>query len=130
EEYLQKTGVGTAAYFAPESEFFLFDDVRFENNMNSSYYSVDSEEAAWNTGRKEEGGNLAFKVGVKGGYVPVAPIDAQQDIRSEMVRIMEELGLKVERHHHEVATAGQAEINFRFSTLTQTADNLLKYKYV
>lgn len=130
EEYLQKSGVGTAAFFAPESEFFIFDDVRFENNMYSSSYSVDSEEAAWNTGRKEEGGNLGYKVAVKGGYVPVAPTDAQQDIRSEMVRIMEETGLKVERHHHEVATAGQAEINFRFSTLTTTADNLIKYKYI
>lgn len=130
EEYLKKAGVGTAAYFAPESEFFVFDDVRFNNDMNSSFYSVDSEEAAWNTGRKEEGGNLGFKVGVKGGYVPVAPTDAQQDIRSEMVRVMEEAGLKVERHHHEVATAGQAEINFRFDTLTKTADNLIKYKYI
>src|SRR5690606_20611671 len=130
EEYLQQSGVGTAAFFAPESVIFIFDDDRFENNMHSSYYSIDSEEAAWNTRRKEEGGNLGFKIGVKGGYVPVAPTDAQQDIRSEMVRIMEETGLKVERHHHEVATAGQAEINFRFDTLTKTADNLLKYKYI
>ena len=130
EEYLKSAGVGTAAFFAPESEFFIFDDVRFNNDMNSSFYSVDSEEAAWNSGRKEEDGNLGFKVGVKGGYVPVAPTDAQQDIRSEMVRVMEETGLKVERHHHEVATAGQAEINFRFNTLTKTADNLIKYKYI
>jgi len=130
EEYLKKAGVGTAAFFAPESEFFIFDDVRFNNNMNSSFYSVDSEEAVWNTDRKEEGGNLGFKVGVKGGYVPVAPTDAQQDIRSEMVRVMQETGLRVERHHHEVATAGQAEINFRFDTLTKTADNLIKYKYI
>lgn len=130
EEYLQTTGIGTDAFFAPESEFFIFDDVRFENGMNSSFYSVDSEEAAWNSGRKEEGGNLGFKVGVKGGYVPVAPTDAQQDIRSEMVRVMQETGLRVERHHHEVATAGQAEINFRFDTLTKTGDNLIKYKYI
>lgn len=130
EEYLQKSGIGTAAYFAPESEFFIFDDVRFENGMNKSYFEVDSEEAAWNTGRKEEGGNLGFKVPVKGGYVPVAPTDSQQDIRSEMCRLMAEAGMRIERHHHEVATAGQAEINFRFDTLTKTADNLLKYKYI
>jgi len=130
EEFLQKSGVGTTAYFAPESEFFLFDDVRYESSMNSSSYFVDSEEAAWNTNRKEEGGNLGFKVGVKGGYVPVAPKDSQQDIRSEMVRQLQETGLRVERHHHEVGTAGQAEINFRFDTLTKTADNLMKYKYI
>ncbi|WP_256760845.1 type I glutamate--ammonia ligase [Cohnella sp. WQ 127256] len=130
EEFLQKSGVGTTAYFAPESEFFIFDDVRYESTMNSSSFFVDSEEASWNTNRKEEGGNLGFKVGVKGGYVPVAPVDSQQDIRSEMVRLMQEAGLRVERHHHEVATAGQAEINFRFDTLTTTADNLMKYKYI
>ncbi|MHA6483169.1 type I glutamate--ammonia ligase [Paenibacillus sp. strain BS8-2] len=130
EEYLQSTGLGTAAFFAPESEFFIFDDVRYESTMNTSFFSVDSEEAAWNTARKEEGGNLGFKIPVKGGYVPVAPVDSQQDIRSEMVRLMQESGLRVERHHHEVATAGQAEINFRFDTLTKTADNLMKYKYI
>jgi glutamine synthetase len=130
EEFLQKSGVGTTAFFAPESEFFIFDDVRYESTMNSSSFFVDSEEAAWNTNRKEEGGNLGFKIGVKGGYVPVAPVDSQQDIRSEMVRLMQEAGLRIERHHHEVATAGQAEINFRFDTLTTTADNLMKYKYI
>ena len=130
EQYLQTTGIGTTAFFAPESEFFIFDDVRYESSMNTSFYSVDSEEAAWNTARKEEGGNLGFKTAVKGGYVPVAPVDTQQDIRSEMVRLMQESGLRVERHHHEVATAGQGEINFRFDTLTKTADNLLKYKYI
>lgn len=130
EEYLQSTGIGTAAFFAPESEFFIFDDVRYESSMNTSFFTVDSEEAAWNTARKEEGGNLGFKIPVKGGYVPVAPVDSQQDIRSEMVRLLQETGLRVERHHHEVATAGQAEINFRFDTLTKTADNLMKYKYI
>ncbi|MEC0247850.1 type I glutamate--ammonia ligase [Paenibacillus chitinolyticus] len=130
EEFLQTAGVGTTANFAPESEFFIFDDVRYESGMNTSYYSVDSEEGAWNTGRKEEGGNLGFKVGVKGGYVPVQPVDTQQDIRSEMCRLLQEAGLRIERHHHEVATAGQAEINFRFDTLTKTADNLMKYKYI
>ncbi|ALA41423.1 MULTISPECIES: type I glutamate--ammonia ligase [Paenibacillus] len=130
EAFLQSAGVGTAAFFAPESEFFIFDDVRYESGMNSSSFFVDSEEAAWNTNRKEEGGNLGFKVGVKGGYVPVAPVDTQQDIRSEMCRLLEEAGLRIERHHHEVATAGQAEINFRFDTLKKTADNLLVYKYI
>jgi glutamine synthetase len=130
EEYLKETGLATAAYFAPESEFFIFDEVRFENKQNSSAYFVDSSEAHWNSNRQEDGGNLGFKVGPKGGYVPVAPTDAQQDIRSEMVRLLQEAGLKVERHHHEVATAGQAEINFRFDSLTATADNLLKYKYI
>ncbi|KIL41874.1 glutamine synthetase [Gordoniibacillus kamchatkensis] len=130
EQYLQKTGIGTTAFFAPESEFFIFDDVRYESGMNKSYFEVDSEEAAWNTGRKEEGGNLAYKIPVKGGYVPVAPIDSQQDIRSEMCNLLTQAGLRIERHHHEVATAGQGEINFRFDTLTKTADNLLKYKYI
>ncbi|MDO3408807.1 type I glutamate--ammonia ligase [Saccharibacillus sp. CPCC 101409] len=130
EAFLQASGVGSDAFFAPESEFFVFDDVRYESGMNSSSFFVDSEEAAWNTSRKEEGGNLGFKVGVKGGYVPVAPVDSQQDIRSEMCRLLEEAGLVIERHHHEVATAGQAEINFRFDTLKKTADNLLKYKYI
>ncbi|WP_040950311.1 type I glutamate--ammonia ligase [Gorillibacterium massiliense] len=130
EEYLAKTGIGTAAFFAPESEFFIFDDVRYESSINKSYAEVDSEEAFWNTGRKEEGGNLGFKVRQKGGYVPVAPVDTQQDIRSEMCRLLIESGLRIERHHHEVATAGQAEINFRFDSLTKTADNLLKYKYI
>lgn len=130
EEYLQKIGIGTRANFAPESEFFIFDDVRYESGTNSASFFVDSEEAGWNTNRKEEGGNLGFKVRVKGGYVPVAPVDTQQDIRSEMSRLLEEAGMRVERHHHEVATAGQAEINFRFDTLKKTADNLLTYKYI
>jgi glutamine synthetase len=130
EEYLQTTKIGTAAFFAPESEFFIFDDVRYETGMNKSFFEVDSVEAAWNTGRKEEGGNLGNKIPVKGGYVPVAPVDSQQDIRSEMCRLLAETGMVIERHHHEVATAGQAEINFKFDTLTKTADNLLKYKYI
>ncbi|MEV2280120.1 type I glutamate--ammonia ligase [Paenibacillus larvae] len=130
EQYLQHAGVATTAYFAPQSEFFIFDEVRFETSENTSFYSVDSEEGHWNTGRREEGGNLGFKVAKKGGYVPVAPIDSQQDIRTEMCRLLIESGLRVERHHHEVATAGQGEINVRFDTLTKTADNLLKYKYI
>lgn len=130
EQFLQTTGIGTDAYFGPESEFFIFDDVRYESGMNRSFYEVDSVEAAWNTGRREEGGNLGFKVSVKGGYVPVQPVDTQQDIRSEMCNLMMGAGIRIDRHHHEVATAGQGEINFRFDTLTKTADNLLKYKYI
>ncbi|MGG0821853.1 type I glutamate--ammonia ligase [Paenibacillus turicensis] len=130
EDYLKTSGVGTAAFFAPESEFFIFDDVRYESGMNKSFYAVDSEEATWNSGRTEEGGNTGFKIPVKGGYVPVAPMDQQQDIRSEMCRLLEDAGLRIERHHHEVATAGQAEINFRFDTLLKTADNLTIYKYI
>lgn len=130
EEYLKSAGIGTAAYFAPESEFFIFDDVRYESGMQKSFYSVDSEEGVWNSGREEEGGNLGFKVGVKGGYFPVSPTDSQQDIRSEICRLLAEAGMVIERHHHEVATAGQGEINFRFGKLTETADNLMKYKYI
>lgn len=130
ERYLKSTGIGTTAYFGPESEFFVFDDVRFQTGMNKSFYEVDSGEGWWNTGRKEEGGNLGLKVPVKGGYVPVQPVDTMQDIRSEMCRLLMEAGIRIDRHHHEVATAGQGEINFRFDTLTRTADNLMTYKYV
>jgi len=130
EEYLQVSGIGTTAYFAPESEFFIFDDVRYEYTQNSFMAKVDSEEAHWNSSRSEEGGNLGFKIKHKGGYVPVQPVDTQQDIRSEISRLLTEAGIRVERHHHEVATAGQGEINFRFDTLVKTADNLMKYKYI
>lgn len=98
--------------------------------MNRSSFYVDSVEASWNTNREEAGGNLGGKIPAKGGYVPVAPVDTQQDIRSEMCRLLQECGIRVERHHHEVATAGQGEINFRFDTLTASADNLMKYKYI
>lgn len=129
EAYLQKTGLASAAYFGPELEFFLFDDVRYDSNAKESFYSIDSEEAMWNTGR---GGtqNLAYKVKNKGGYFPLPPTDTQQDIRTDIVKELMTAGIRVERHHHEVATAGQAEINFRFSTLTKTADTTLLYKYI
>ncbi len=130
EEYLKSTGIGTDAYFGPEAEFFIFDEVRYSTTTNESFFHVDSEEAAWNTGRKEEGGNLGYKVGPKGGYVPVQPVDSQQDLRSEICRLLMDAGLRIDRHHHEVATAGQGEINFRFDTLVKTADNLQKYKYI
>lgn len=129
ETYLQKLGIATHANFGPELEFFLFDDIRFDSTSQGAFYSIDSEEAMWNSGRAE-GPNLGYKVKNKGGYFPVPPVDTQQDIRSEIVLELMKAGLRVERHHHEVATAGQAEINFRFSTLTQTADNVMLYKYI
>lgn len=128
EEYLQKSGVASAAYFGPELEFFIFDDVRFESSNRGAFYQLDSEEAMWNTGTGEK--NLGNKVKNKGGYFPVPPVDSQQDIRTEMVKELMNAGIRVERHHHEVATAGQAEINFRFSTLTRTADFVMAYKYI
>jgi glutamine synthetase len=129
EAYLKSTGIGDVAFFGPEAEFFIFDDVRYESSQRHAFYSLDSEEGAWNSGR-EEGGNLGGKIPFKGGYFPVAPQDTQQDIRSEMVRVMEEVGIKVERQHHEVATAGQAEIDFRFDSLVRCADKLMLFKYV
>lgn len=128
EAYLQELGVATDAYFGPESEFFLFDNVRYASGPSGSFYHIDSEEAYWNTGA--EGKNLGYKVRNKGGYFPVQPTDSQADIRNEMCTLMSQAGLKVDRHHHEVATAGQGEINFRFDTLTRTADNLLLFKYI
>src|SRR5271156_4568115 len=129
EKYLQSTGVADSAVFGPEAEFFIFDHVQFDSKSNGTFYSVDSEEAIWNTGR-EEGPNLGYKIRHKEGYFPVAPADTQQDIRTAMCMVMEQLGLKIERQHHEVATGGQAEIDFRFDTLVKTADNMMLYKYV
>jgi glutamine synthetase len=129
EQYLAATGVADAAVFGPEAEFFIFDNVQYDAKSNGCFYSVDSEEAAWNTGR-DEMPNLGYKIRYKEGYFPVAPTDTQQDLRTEMVLLMEQLGIKVERQHHEVATAGQAEIDFRFDTLVKTADTMMLYKYI
>jgi glutamine synthetase len=129
EKYLQESGVGDAAYFGPEAEFFLFDDVKYQSDQNIQYYEVDSTEGNWNTAR-DEGPNLGYKIRNKEGYFPVPPHDTQHDIRTEMTMLMMEAGLSLERHHHEVATAGQNEINFRFDTLTKTADNMMLYKYI
>lgn len=129
ESYLKQTGLATTAFFGPELEFFLFDDVRFDSSSQGSFYSIDSEEAMWNTGKGGEP-NLAYKVKNKGGYFPVPPTDTQQDVRTEIVQELMKAGIRVERHHHEVATAGQAEINFRFSTLTSTGDIVMLYKYI
>src|SRR5213595_958975 len=129
EKYLQATGIADTAVFGPEAEFFIFDNVQFDSKPNGTFYSVDSEEAIWNIGR-EEMPNLGYKIRHKEGYFPVAPADTQQDIRTEMCLVMEQLGIQIERQHHEVATAGQAEIDFRFDTLVKTADNMMVYKYV
>ncbi|HET7172743.1 MAG TPA: type I glutamate--ammonia ligase [Nocardioidaceae bacterium] len=130
EAYLASTGIGDTAYFAPEAEFYVFDDVRFETRQNTGFYAIDSEAGAWNTGREEVGGNRGYKVKYKGGYFPVPPVDHFADLRAEMSRELEAAGLVVERQHHEVGTAGQAEINFRFDRLLATADNVMKFKYV
>ncbi|MGA3267908.1 MAG: type I glutamate--ammonia ligase [Verrucomicrobiota bacterium] len=129
EKYLISTGIGDTAYFGPEAEFFVFDNVQFDSKSNGTFYSIDSDEGIWNTGR-DEMPNLGNKIRHKEGYFPVAPLDTQQDIRTEMVLTMQALGLKVEKQHHEVATAGQAEIDYRFSPLVTAADWMMIYKYV
>ena len=130
EVYLKSTGIGDTAYFAPEAEFYVFDDVRFETKQNTGFYAIDSVAGAWNTGRVEEGGNRGYKVKYKGGYFPVPPYDHFADLRAEMSTELESAGLIVERQHHEVGTAGQAEINFRFDELLTSADNVMKFKYI
>lgn len=129
ENYLLSTGIADVAYFGPEAEFFIFDDVRFDLASNHSYHFVDSIEGVWNSGREEEP-NLGYKIRHKEGYFPVSPTDSQQDIRDEMVKIMESVGIKVERQHHEVATAGQAEIDYRFDSMLKCADKLMWFKYI
>ncbi len=127
--YMKSTGIADTAYFGPELEFFVFDDVRYDQTQNSGYYYLDSAEGAWNTGRVE-GPNLGYKLRYKEGYFPVPPSDALHDIRSEMMLTMIECGLKIEAQHHEVATGGQGEIDMRFAPLVEMADNVLKYKYI
>ncbi|KUG60930.1 glutamine synthetase [Kocuria rosea subsp. polaris] len=130
EAYMASTGIADVANFASEAEFFIFEDVRYDIQPQGSFYAIDSDEAAWNTGRKEEGGNLGNKTPVKGGYFPVSPVDKQADLRDAMCVALDEVGLEVERSHHEVGSSGQAEINYRFNTLTKAADDLQKFKYV
>ncbi|MBW2240985.1 MAG: type I glutamate--ammonia ligase [Deltaproteobacteria bacterium] len=130
EAYLKQTGIGDTVYFGPEAEFFVFNDARFSTGANHGFFEVDSVEGAWNTGREEEGGNLAFKPRHKQGYFPVPPTDSLQDLRTEMVLTMQQVGLHVEAQHHEVATAGQCEIDMRFETMLDMADRLTKFKYV
>ncbi len=129
EAYLNSTGLGDVAYFGPEAEFFIFDDVRYGSSANSSSYFVDSVEAAWNSNR-DEGPNLAHKLRHKEGYFPVSPADSLQDIRSEMVMLMQDVGIVMECHHHEVATAGQCEIDMKYESMVKCADNLMWYKYI
>jgi glutamine synthetase len=129
EAYVKQSGLADTVYFGPEAEFFIFDDARFDQNAHSGYYFLDSVEAAWNTGRVEEGGNKAYKIRHKEGYFPCSPMDRYQDLRSDMVLTMKEMGMRVELHHHEVATAGQCEIDLRFLPLLEMADTLMKYKY-
>jgi glutamine synthetase len=130
ENHLVSTGLADTCYFGPEAEFFIFDDVRFHYDQHSASHSVDSIEAAWNTARDEGGKNLGYKIRYKEGYFPVPPMDQYQDLRSEMILTMERLGIEVEIQHHEVGTAGQAEIDMRFDTLLRMADKLMLYKYV
>lgn len=129
ENFLKKSGAGDTAFFGPEAEFFIFDDVRFDQQPNGAFYQVNSSEGFWNSGR-EEGPNLGYKPRLKEGYFPVPPTDTLNDLRNEMVMTMEEAGIEVECQHHEVASAGQAEIDIRFAPLVKTADNLMWFKYI
>jgi len=129
ENYLKSTGIADISYFGPEAEFFIFDDIRFGQSYNQGFYYVDSVEGFWNSGREEKP-NLGYKPRYKEGYFPVPPMDTLQDIRSEIVETLEKIGIEVEVQHHEVATAGQGEIDMRFSNLTDMADRLVTFKYV
>src|SRR3954466_6728578 len=133
EDYLKGTGLADTAYFGPEAEFYIFDSVRFDQNQYSGYYFLDSVEGVWNSGRDFEldgSPNLGYKPRYKEGYFPVPPMDSFQDLRSEMVRVLEQVGISIEVQHHEVGTAGQAEIDMRFDTLAVMAEKLMLYKYV
>ena len=130
EDYLVSTGIADTSFWGPEAEFYIFDDVRFGQDQNSGYYFVDSVEGAWNSGEFEEGGNLGYKPRYKEGYFPVPPTDHFQDLRSEMTVRLEDAGIEIEVQHHEVGTAGQAEIDMRYDTLLRTADNVTLFKYI
>jgi len=133
ESYLKSTGLADTAYFGPEAEFFVFDSVKFHNEQNSAGFTIDSDEAHWNSGRDADefnGSNLGYRIRPKEGYVPVSPTDSLSDLRSEISLILGKCGIRVECHHHEVSTAGQCEIDFRYANLLTTADNLQIFKYV
>lgn len=127
--YLKSTGIGDTAYYGPEAEFFIFDDVRFDQNSHEAFYSVDSVEGRWNTGT-DEAPNLGYKPRHKEGYFPVPPTDSVHDLRSEIVLTLEKVGMRIEAHHHEVATGGQCEIDMRFDDILKMADNLMWFKYI
>src|SRR6056300_738890 len=129
EAFLKSSGLADAAYFGPEPEFFVFDSVSFGTDMHSTFYNIDSEEGAWNTGAEYEEGNHGHRPRVKGGYFPVPPVDGLHDLRSSICEILGKMGVPVEVHHHEVGTAGQCEIGTKFSTLTRKADEMLLFKY-
>jgi len=129
EAYLKSTGIGDKAYFGPEPEFFVFDDVRYKNDMNETSFSIDSIEGPYNTGRKYENGNMGHRPGIKGGYFPVPPVDSAQDMRGEYLKGLRDVGIKVEKHHHEVAPS-QHELGMYFGTLVDQADNVQLYKYI
>jgi len=130
EAYLKSTGIADTAYFGPENEFFIFDDVRYSTEMGRVSYTIDSEEAAWNTNKQYTDGNIGHRPGVKGGYFPVPPVDSLHDIRAAMCLALSEIGQRVEVHHHEVATAGQCEIGVGFDTLVRKADEVQSLKYI
>jgi glutamine synthetase len=130
EDYLRGSGIADTVFFGPEAEFYIFDSARFSTGPNSAFYEIDSVAGAWNTGRQEDGGNLAYKPRYKGGYFPVPPTDHFADLRADMAQTLVEAGITVEMQHHEVGTAGQSEINIRFSSLLHMADNLMLYKYI
>ena len=133
EEYLRSTGIGDTAFMGPEAEFYVFDSVRFETKQNASYYYIDSEAGAWNSGAEADSDgrlNRGYKVKYKGGYFPVPPVDHFADLRDEMCNQLTAAGLEVERAHHEVGTAGQAEINYKFNTMLAAADEVMKFKYI
>jgi len=130
ELYLKQTGIAETSYWGPECEFYIFDSIRFDQNQHEGYYHIDAVEGVWNSGADEGGHNLGYKPRYKEGYFPLPPMDHYQDLRSEMVLNLQRVGIRVEVQHHEVGTAGQAEIDIRFDTLLKSADNVMKYKYV
>jgi glutamine synthetase len=130
EDYLRSTGIGDTAFFGPEPEFFVFDDVRWAQEMRGGFYEIDSSEGHWSSRKQMDGGNPGHRPGIKGGYFPVPPVDSLQDLRSEICTVLESLGIPTEVHHHEVATAGQCEIGTRFDTLVKRADSTMMLKYV
>lgn len=128
--YLNSTGIADTAYFGPEAEFFIFDDIRYDQTNNAGFYQIDSAEGIWNSGRDENGSNLGYKPRHKEGYFPVLPVDSMHDLRAEMCLELERCGMAVERQHHEVASAGQAEINIRFDKAVEMADKMMWFKYI